>query len=352
MLARAGTTCPASNAASSTGGQAATLGGGLVGGAAVRFVGDGDEAAAGIDARGDPGSDGAGDEVGAPPQAATPMHSAAVTSAATRMCHVFGDADRDGHTSADVYIRRVDRLGPGDYRRILTFIGVALDADADDPFPVPVLEALRRLIPCDVVSYGHHAARGRRWGVRAAPEGIVPVPKSIGDAYVHLQDQDPFLPSPRTVGRAVRQSDLLTSRQLHALDFYAEIGRPLGIEYSMQLWLIGGGGLIGGFGLDASRSDFSERDRAILDFLSPDLVRLHRRAAARRPLNREAEAMGTLTAREREIVRLLAVGLTNAQIGRTLFISPGTVRKHLDNAYARLGVRSRAAAVAVAVRPA
>jgi DNA-binding CsgD family transcriptional regulator len=51
-------------------------------------------------------------------------------------------------------------------------------------------------------------------------------------------------------------------------------------------------------------------------------------------------------AREREILALVARGLTNAEVARELWISRGTVRKHLDNVYARLGVHTRTAAVA------
>jgi DNA-binding CsgD family transcriptional regulator len=245
----------------------------------------------------------------------------------------------------------VDCLAASEYRRIHGFLRVALDADGDDAFPPPVLEALRRLIPCDGISYGHYAARGRRWAIRTAPDGLAPVPRPIADAFLQYQHQDPFLPSPRTVGRAVRLSDLMSPRQLDALEFHQEVGRPLGIEHSMQLWLLHGDEIVGGFGFDASARDFSDRDRDVIDFLALDLLRLHRRAASRRRLDGETDATTALTQRELEIVRLVAVGLTNAQIARTLFISPGTVRKHLDNAYARLGVRSRAAAVSVAVRP-
>lgn len=239
----------------------------------------------------------------------------------------------------------MDRLAGGDYRRILAFLDVALGTDGRDPFPAPVLEALQRLIPCDAVSYGDHAGRGLRSAIGVWPD--VTIPRTIAAAFVRLRDQDPFLPTDRTIGRAVRQSDLISHRQLHRLDFYAEILEPLGIEYSMQLWLVDGGRAVGGFGFDASQRDFSEREQAMLDVLAPYLLKLHRRAAAIRPLEVETGAVTHLTAREREVLRLVAAGLTNSEIAAMLFIATGTVRKHLDNVYARLGVGNRAAAVAV-----
>lgn len=55
---------------------------------------------------------------------------------------------------------------------------------------------------------------------------------------------------------------------------------------------------------------------------------------------------GVLTPRERDVLRLAASGQTTAEIGQVLFISPTTVKTHLHNAYAKLGVRSRSAAIA------
>jgi DNA-binding CsgD family transcriptional regulator len=51
-----------------------------------------------------------------------------------------------------------------------------------------------------------------------------------------------------------------------------------------------------------------------------------------------------LTTREREILAMVAEGKTNAQIAAALWISPATVKKHLENVYVKLGVGSRAAA--------
>jgi ATP/maltotriose-dependent transcriptional regulator MalT len=55
---------------------------------------------------------------------------------------------------------------------------------------------------------------------------------------------------------------------------------------------------------------------------------------------------GPLTAREREIVELVAQGKANRQIADELFISEKTVSRHLANVYVKLGVGSRTAAAA------
>jgi DNA-binding CsgD family transcriptional regulator len=53
-----------------------------------------------------------------------------------------------------------------------------------------------------------------------------------------------------------------------------------------------------------------------------------------------------LTAREQQILAWVARGKTNPEIAEILWITPSTVRKHLENVYAKLGVRTRTAAAA------
>jgi DNA-binding NarL/FixJ family response regulator len=57
-----------------------------------------------------------------------------------------------------------------------------------------------------------------------------------------------------------------------------------------------------------------------------------------------------VTARERDVLRLLAEGLTNREIGERLVVSEHTVHRHVTNILRKLELPSRAAAAAYAVR--
>jgi DNA-binding NarL/FixJ family response regulator len=61
------------------------------------------------------------------------------------------------------------------------------------------------------------------------------------------------------------------------------------------------------------------------------------------------EPLGALSERESEIVMLAARGLSNHQIARELNLSEATVKRHLANVYAKIGVRSRSEAVRTAL---
>jgi DNA-binding NarL/FixJ family response regulator len=54
------------------------------------------------------------------------------------------------------------------------------------------------------------------------------------------------------------------------------------------------------------------------------------------------DARSDLTAREREVIALLAHGLTNREIGTRMFVSESTAKFHVHNAMRKLGVRRRA----------
>jgi len=61
-------------------------------------------------------------------------------------------------------------------------------------------------------------------------------------------------------------------------------------------------------------------------------------------------AQASLTDRETEVLRLLASGMDNADIGRTLFISPSTVKNHISSILLKLQIENRIQAAVYAVR--
>ena len=72
----------------------------------------------------------------------------------------------------------------------------------------------------------------------------------------------------------------------------------------------------------------------------------HRQEHAQRPPDR----LAALTDREREVLRLLARGLSNREIGTELFITPKTASVHVSNILGKLGAASRTEAAAIAHR--
>lgn len=71
-------------------------------------------------------------------------------------------------------------------------------------------------------------------------------------------------------------------------------------------------------------------------------------AVAHRLMDRMRAPGESLSRRELEVLRLVRDGLSNLQISKELFLSQATVKSHLVHIYAKLGVESRTAAVAVA----
>jgi DNA-binding NarL/FixJ family response regulator len=80
--------------------------------------------------------------------------------------------------------------------------------------------------------------------------------------------------------------------------------------------------------------------------VTPRLLHAYRQSVA--PAARERRRLDGLTEREYDVLRLMARGATNAEIAGALFVSETTVKTHVGNLFAKLGVRDRAAAIVFA----
>ena len=249
-------------------------------------------------------------------------------------------------------------LSDGDLQRVLEFLYEAGEVDGPEAFTEPVVAALRRLIPadrggcCNVFAGLDPRSRPEQrtildfgsvdceWGIDSAldwPEEF----DEICRLYVETDEAMP--PQPRFMLKAVRESDVLTYREQRARALWWYVQRHCGDD-TVWLWLPAPDeGVLRRISFTAEkRGGITERDVRVLELLTPHLVQLYRRAAARRA----APADDVLTPREHEIVTLVAEGKSNKEIAATLWLSPNTVRKHLENAYDKLGVRNRSAAAA------
>jgi DNA-binding CsgD family transcriptional regulator len=231
----------------------------------------------------------------------------------------------------------MSRLVESDYRKSLEVLYAAGEVEGRVAFPEPVLAALRELVPCDVVTFHERTWRPGNVMVYTG-EPVGRMTPEIRAAHRRLKHEDPLRPA-----EAARTlTDFVSLREFRRRKFYALVQRPLGIEHMLQLYL-DPGRTDARLEFDRADSDFGERDRKVVDLLVPHFRQLLR-AAKRRPAvpGRAIE----LTFREREVIAHVAEGRTNDEIGRVLGISSHTVRKHLENAYEKLGTHTRTGAVA------
>jgi ATP/maltotriose-dependent transcriptional regulator MalT len=86
-------------------------------------------------------------------------------------------------------------------------------------------------------------------------------------------------------------------------------------------------------------------DPSLHDDLARVLVRVGDDSIVDASTGAAAPSVLTLSPREKEVLGLMARGLSNPEIGEVLFISPATVKVHVRHIFEKLGVKSRAAAV-------
>jgi DNA-binding CsgD family transcriptional regulator len=224
------------------------------------------------------------------------------------------------------------------------------DLPVGEGLPLSLLADLMGQVRCDVIAFeGFDSAQQQTWFVQSIPDRGDAVAEDLDPVHwQHYWHCQPCSYPDRSgdLRHIVKIADFYSARQWHSVGTYCDIYRPQGFEHDLMLTLpatpsptSGPGRTLRLFFFRGPGPDFSERDRAVLTLLRPHLHQAYLDAERRRhPVPR-------LTPRQKELLRLVAAGHTNAQIARRLGVSEGTVRTHLENIYHRLDVSSRTAAV-------
>lgn len=242
-------------------------------------------------------------------------------------------------------------------------------------FDAQVLEGLERQIGCDVAFF----CGGD--GVGEASLGLDPALRSVAARRWEAMSVEVL----ELLGPAQRQGGVIVDSEwfgprLERLVYYDTFMRPLRGRTTLIAFLECRGVLLGELVLGRCRGSaaFSSADAQALRRLVPVLSlsrQLYLRGVGKAPCTARLGATrsrpngaasagstacrslslhpvpsGELTAREREVLGYLHLGYTNQQIALALGSAPRTVRNQLSSVYAKLGVASRAEAVAWSLR--
>ncbi|WP_433918511.1 helix-turn-helix transcriptional regulator [Streptomyces canus] len=234
------------------------------------------------------------------------------------------------HTTAEAHLRRMAEVLE-EARQALASGGVP---------PTCLLPALMRLIPCDAASFSELDISTRRQ-LNAQEIGDEDADLDM-DAYWrwrHQHTQCTQVSRPHDTPETTQMADFRSVRELRRLPIYTEFLAPHPTIACVALPTAPNRTRV----FQLFREDgkaFTDHEMTTLRMLAPHLYELYKDAARRRmePVH--------LTHRELDVLRCVALGMGTAQIAAQLVVSPSTVRKHLENAFGRLGVSSRTAAVA------
>ncbi len=189
------------------------------------------------------------------------------------------------------------------------------------------------------------------------------------EAYSSVMHTHPFV---RTFARELPKIpvtilDVVSAREWRASALFAESHGPMGAHHQMTVNIAGRLPRVRAVSVARASPAYSLRERDMLNVLAPHVRATMRRAyllstgylaqavvpvvdrvvlGRHDPVLHLPDAMAArLTARQVEVLHLVADGLSNHQAARRLGVAPSTVAKHLENAFDRLEVDNRTSAV-------
>lgn len=214
-----------------------------------------------------------------------------------------------------------------------------------DDFARRGVECLPRLVASELTTLSVcDLGDGRRSVVSDRPGALGAREVALFDRHFH---EHPLVRdhggNPGAVTRRIE--DLVPQAQFRETPLYNEYYRAIRIDHAMAVPIHVDRRLLVSFVFNRSGRGFEQSERDALELIRPHLGNLYRLCAALGRSGWAPAAGWQLTPREQDVLRWLAAGKTDRDIGRILEISPRTVHKHLQRIYEKLGVETRTAAV-------
>jgi DNA-binding CsgD family transcriptional regulator len=149
-----------------------------------------------------------------------------------------------------------------------------------DGFVQYLIREIPKLVPSDITVYGEINPQRRRFRFAWTPHEVL-FP-GWEDVYRKHLPEHPFAQRYQGGGEggAVKISDLISLRQFRQLGLYDEVFRRIGVDREMIAWLPTLRPMEITIGVHRVGSDFSERDRLLLNLLRPHLIQAYRNAEA------------------------------------------------------------------------
>jgi DNA-binding CsgD family transcriptional regulator len=244
-------------------------------------------------------------------------------------------------------IGRMRAVSVRDARALLDIAG-AVEYDPRSGFAPEGLTALGEMLQADWVSYCERPVTSLRLtvDVEVGTRPFTGHTETLHAIYIAHRDEFPLHWAARSADGVMLIGDVTTAHAWRRTAIYNKWCRVVHISPQATVALESAGSPVErslrvDLADDAGRS-FGERERSILKLIRPSFMRPIACAEAVRERHR---ALG-LTSRELGVLAYVRDGMTNGEIASELFISPGTVRSHLEHAFAKIGAHTRTEAVA------
>lgn len=240
------------------------------------------------------------------------------------------------------------RVTETDLKAALGFVASAPTGTRRDPIPAATLIGLRDLLHADEAEYFELRRADRAVLGSSVSDATSTAPGSEAALLVYGHQNPLNWRRWAPAHGALRMSERIRRRDFERTGFHDGYLRPNGLRDLLKVWLTSGPTSVACVQLWRYRDDFTRRDQDLLSVLQHHLVAMRRRSLRG---GLPATASIGLTVREAEILTWVARGESDAAIARRLGIAPATVNKHLEHAYAALGVHSRAELVGRILAP-